>query len=1181
MEKFVSAGSFAFAGKDIERSKKYGWFFTSTQREKLQKNAIKNQIKSNAKTNPNMGAALQSSGYTNNAINNNEKHVEYINNNYKGTEELLKIFNKIASTPQGNQVVAAIMSTSSRGVSHFMRQLAVVRGYDNTLNNKTKPEADEHVLTNKIATSIAYEVGVLKGKFKEVANFFKDSYYRIGIKDADDTKVTKAGYKEIMPEFYMEKLQEAVKNGDFSKMPDVLIRYFNPKVNSIDGGINPFNLIVDGQSVAKKYGLELTGEPTQDIINLAQDLIYKQITGEITTKDAKKEFNVISEGYLSIEQNKSKIKTKYPAVLQFSKTRGNDKILNDLNDYDTALRNARNLNAPVKGISIFDFDDTLATTKSKIIVNMPDGKVKKIAPAEFAKQHSKLEEQGATFDFNEFNKVVRGKPALAANKLKKAIDKFGNKDVFVLTARPQASAQAIYEFLKGIGLEIPLKNITGLENGTPQAKANWVVSKAAEGYNDFYFTDDVYKNVKAVQDALEVLDVKSKSRIAYVDRVAKLDKDFNDIIEAKTGIGSEKEYSIAKAKAVGSSKGKFTFFIPPSAEDFVGLLYPTLAKGKLGDNQMAWYKKNLLDPFARANANISRERIALMNDYKALKKQLKIVPKNLRKNIEGEPYTNEQAVRVYIWNKQGMTIPGLSKTDLKELTDYIESKPDLKIFGDQLISIQKGDEYNKPNSGWLAGSITTDIQAGLGGTKRAKHLAEWQQNADIIFSEKNLNKMEAAFGKAHRIALEGVLKRMKTGVNRSFQTDNLTGKFTDWLTNSIGTIMFFNTRSALLQTISAVNFINFKDNNIFAASKAYANQPQFWSDFMKLMNSDFLVDRRRGLRINVNEADIANMARESGVRGAISKLLEIGFLPTQIADSFAIASGGATFYRNRIKTYEKQGLSKNEAEAKAMDDFREIAEESQQSSRPDRISAQQAGPLGRIILAFGNTPMQYARLIKKAASDLKNRRGDWKTNTSKIIYYGVVQNLIFNALQQAIFAIAFGESDEDKEEEKYFSIANGMADSLLRGIGIAGAFVSVGKNAIIRIINESEKPNPKYEKIGYELTRISPPISSKLSKLNQAARSLQWEKDEMLQKGLSYENPAWLAGANVISAITNIPLDRLVKKTTNVVDATGQDVEMWERLALLGGWAKWELDMADDRKKKKKEKNNITLYQIK
>ena len=78
-----------------------------------------------------------------------------------------------------------------------------------------------------------------------------------------------------------------------------------------------------------------------------------------------------------------------------------------------------------------------------------------------------------------------------------------------------------------IGVNIPLENITGLEDGTPQAKANWVTSKAGEGYNDFYFTDDVYKNVKAVQDALEVLDVKSKSRVAYENMQKKLDRDFN------------------------------------------------------------------------------------------------------------------------------------------------------------------------------------------------------------------------------------------------------------------------------------------------------------------------------------------------------------------------------------------------------------------------------------------------------------------------------------------------------------------------------------------------------------------------------------------------------------------------------------------------------------------------------
>ena len=39
--------------------------------------------------------------------------------------------------------------------------------------------------------------------------------------------------------------------------------------------------------------------------------------------------------------------------------------------------------------------------------------------------------------------------------------------------------------------------------------------------------------------------------------------------------------------------------------------------------------------------------------------------------------------------------------------------------------------------------------------------------------------------------------------------------------------------------------------------------------------------------------------------------------------------------------------------------------------------------LGKIILAFQNTPMQYNRLMKTAALDLINGRGDVKTNISK------------------------------------------------------------------------------------------------------------------------------------------------------------------------------------------------------
>ncbi len=66
------------------------------------------------------------------------------------------------------------------------------------------------------------------------------------------------------------------------------------------------------------------------------------------------------------------------------------------------------------------------------------------------------------------------------------------------------------------------------------------------------------------------------------------------------------------------------------------------------------------------------------------------------------------------------------------------------------------------------------------------------------------------------------------------------------------------------------------------------------------------------------------------------------------------------------------------------------------------ISEQQAGVLGRLILAWQNTPMQMTRLTKKAISDLVNNRGDAKANISKILYYGFIQNIIFGTLQSGL-----------------------------------------------------------------------------------------------------------------------------------------------------------------------------------
>jgi len=995
---------------------------------------------------------------------------------------------------------------------------------------------------------------ISKNEVKPFMSIIRDNYYQTLLSKADDHKLD------------MAKLDSRLPEGT-NILDNSAIRLVEAGID-INSLINPFT----NKTMAEELGVSLN-KSDRSLENIAeQNKLLKDLIlegGEY--KNPQAYLNDFVK--LSSITKASKVNNKNtPSSVKFSRSVTNQEALDNLGNIDKALSIARNPNAPIKKIRVFDFDDTLATTKSNVLYTMPNGETGSLTATEFAKKAGEMEAQGAEWDFSEFSKVMKGAKGPLLDVAKFISDAKGERDIFVLTARPQDAAGPIKEFLDSMGLNIPLENITGLGDGTAQAKARWMVDKAAEGYNDFYFADDASKNVKAVKDALSVLDVKSKVQQAYVkfSRASKLNKDFNDILQGATGIASEKIYGSAKAQVAGANIGKVFRGIPYSAQDFVGLLYETLGKGKIGDSQMAWYKQNLLNPYARAMNDLSSARLAMMNDYRALKKQLGIVPKNLRKKVPGEPWTREQAVRVYVWSKQGTEVPGISKNDLKELNSFVSNNSELQVFADQLIAIQKGDIYPEPGESWVAGSISTDMLRGLNTIKRAKYLEQWQTNVDAIFSKENKNKLEAAYGIKYVKALENSLERMKTGRNRSFSDDSLTGRFTDWLQGSVGAIMFFNTRSAVLQTLSAVNFINFTDNNPYAAAKAFGNQKQYWKDFTTLINSDFLKERRSGLRMNVNEADIADMAKQEGPRGVINKLLQLGFAPTQIADSFAIASGGATFYRNRIKTYTKQGMDQAQAEEKAFQDFRENAEESQQSSRPDKISAQQAGPLGRLILAFANTPAQYARLTDKAIRDLKNGRGDAKTNISKIIYYTTVQNLIFNAIQQALFAMAFDEEEveDEKAKDKYVNIANGMADSLLRGTGIAGSVISVGKNAIIRIINESKKKRPKYEKVGYELTKISPPVSAKLSRINQAARAYEWNKEEMMTKGFSLDNPAFLAGGNVISALTNIPLDRVVKKVNNVTKATESDLELWERVALFAGWQDWELGIKKEEKAK-------------
>jgi hypothetical protein len=826
---------------------------------------------------------------------------------------------------------------------------------------------------------------------------------------------------------------------------------------------------------------------------------------------------------------------------------------------------------PVKKIRVFDFDDTLAKSNSQVKYTLPDGTTGSLNATEYAKRDQELKDKGAKFDFSEFSKVIDGKKGPLFNVAKKIADARGNEDLFVLTARPADADNAIQKFLSLAGINFKKENIVGLGDGTAKAKADWILGKTKEGYNDFYFADDAIKNVIAVKEALKTVDVKSRTQRALASK--NLSDDFNNLLERVKGVAADATYSEARAIKLGKKNNPFKFFVPYSAEDYMGLIYPTLGKGAEGDKNLKWYKENITDVYARGIRDFEIAKQQSMTQWIELKKQIKNSPAKLSKEAVRD-FTNEEAIRLYLWAQQGMLPDNVAKKDIEAINKYIDSKPELKSFAEQIQGLTL-DGYPAPTGDWLAGTITTDLVNYTNTASREQYLKQWQENVDVVYSKDNMNKLKAIYGEDYTEALSDMLYRMKTGRNRPTGANKLTNQFMNWVNDSVGTIMFFNTRSALLQTISAVNYLNFTDNNPLRVAAAFANQKQYWSDFAEIFNSDFLRQRRGGLKTDVNADEIARAASssENKVRAALAAILKMGFLPTQLADSFAISIGGAAFYRNRVNSLIKNGLTKEQAQEQAFLDFKETTEESQQSSRPDRVSMQQASPLGRVVLAFANTPMQYTRLTKKAALDLFNGRGDWKTNLSKLAYYGAVQNIIFTALQSAMFGMLFSDEEDDDEKEKIGRIGNGIADTLLRGSGVYGAGVAMIKNIVMEAIKQYNSGRPDYTKAAAKITSISPPVDSKIRKLESVGRTFTYKQEieKMRTKGFDIDNPAYMAVGQTVSALANIPLDRAVRKMNNLKTAVDQDTELWQSIGLALGYSEWDLGMIQAQQKKDKE----------
>ena len=156
--------------------------------------------------------------------------------------------------------------------------------------------------------------------------------------------------------------------------------------------------------------------------------------------------------------------------------------------------------------------------------------------------------------------------------------------------------------------------------------------------------------------------------------------------------------------------------------------------------------------------------------------------------------------------------------------------------------------------------------------------------------------------------------------------------------------------------------------------------------------------------------------------------------------------------------------------------------------------------------------------------------------------------------------------DDEEQDEEFFKkkrdrVLNGSLDTILRGMGVAGAVVSTIKNTAIKWAEQQGKGWGKEDNaLIMEMLQLSPPIGIKARKLSSAEKTYDYNKKVIKEmETFDFDNPVWGAVGNVVEATTNVPLARLHRKVTNLREASNAENEWWQRLAMALGWSQWDV----------------------
>lgn len=286
------------------------------------------------------------------------------------------------------------------------------------------------------------------------------------------------------------------------------------------------------------------------------------------------------------------------------------------------------------------------------------------------------------------------------------------------------------------------------------------------------------------------------------------------------------------------------------------------------------------------------------------------------------------------------------------LQEYIVNSNHYMAFSDKLLDINA-----------VAGNVQVkQIIDGLFGERMNKRLK--YEISNIASNGKASKNMDAAniWNKVRARYAKAVL-----GLKPSLAIKQLTSlpaylekmSVTDFIS---GVADFVKNPKQAVQTLSNTTLMKTRDANIIR-------------DLEELSKSDLLKNMQKA-------------------KGKI-KWNDLLMLNIKLGDRGAIYVGGWAYYKSQLKKNLAKGMSAEEAQQKALQEFERFTDETQQSGRMSQQSYWQSNPMLRAFTMFTSSQNQYLRKELRAMRGLLTKRADKKQVAKTMFIYHLLLPMLF------------------------------------------------------------------------------------------------------------------------------------------------------------------------------------------